>query len=317
MNQSGGAIDGTPKRFLDAVSTQTVIVPWYEQKISSSYRRRQVWNWVLKILILAAVVIVLVPLLDMLYLFAYKGLSVISISTLIETTTGGTGLGGGGILNAITGSLLLLALSASIAVPLGIFSGVYMAEFAGERNRYASVVRFVSDVLAGVPSIVLGYVGYLLFVLYAGWGYSALAGAVTLSILMLPYILRTTELAIRRVPDSIREGAIALGSTKTSMINRLTLKFALPGIITGVMLAVSISFSETAPLLYTADFSNYVPTALLHQPVGYITGIVWTFSQMPGTAPQNLAYIAAFVLLSLVFLVNFVARVVLKRFSKI
>ncbi len=192
-----------------------------------------------------------------------------------------------------------------------------MAEFAGEHNRYASVVRFFSDVLAGVPSIVLGYVGYLLFVLSFGWGYSALAGGLTLSILMLPYILRTTELSIKRVPDSIREGAIALGSTKTSMINRLTLKFALPGIITGVMLAVSISFSETAPLLYTALFSNYNPTALLHQPVGYITGIVWTFSQMPGTAPHNLAYVASFVLLSIVFLVNFVARVVLKRFSKI
>ena len=261
--------------------------------------------------------IVLVPLLDMLYLFAYKGLSVFTLSDLTETTAGGTGLGGGGILNAITGSLVLLALSAAIAVPLGIFSGVYMAEFAGERNRYASIVRFFSDVLAGVPSIVLGYVGYLLFVLSVGWGYSALAGGLTLSILMLPYILRTTELSIRRVPNSIREGAIALGSTKTSMINKLTLRFALPGIITGVMLAISISFSETAPLLYTALFSNYNPTALLHQPIGYITGIVWTYSQMPGAAPHNLAYVASFVLLSIVFLVNFVARVVLKRFSKI
>jgi phosphate transport system permease protein len=134
---------------------------------------------------------------------------------------------------------------------------------------------------------------------------------------MLPYILRTTELAIRRVPNGIREGAIALGSTKSSMINRLTLRFALPGIITGVMLAVSISFSETAPLLYTASFSNYLPTALLHQPIAYITGIVWTFSQFPGAAAHNLAYVASFILLSLVFLVNFVARVVLKRFSKI
>jgi len=292
-------------------------VPWYQQRVSASYTRRQVWDKVLKGLIIAAVLIVLGPLVDLLYLFAYKGLSLISLKDVTETTAQGSGLGGGGLLNAITGSLLLLALSAAISVPLGIFSGVYMAEFAGEHNRYAEAVRFFSDVLAGVPSIVLGYVGYLLFVLYAGWGYSAIAGALTLSILMLPYILRTTELSIKRVPDSIREGAIALGSNKTLMINRLTLRFALPGIITGVMLAISISFSETAPLLYTSLFSNYNPTALLHQPVAYITGIVWTFSQMPGSQPQDLAYVAAFVLLSLVFLVNFIARVVLKRFSKI
>lgn len=293
---------------------ETVVLPWYKQQVSLTYRRRQIWDKIIKVLILAAVLIVLAPLLDLLYLFAYRGLSLISIADLTETTSG---FGNGGIYNAITGTLLLLALSASIAVPLGIFSGVYMAEFAGEHNRYASLVRFVSDVLAGVPSIVLGYVGYLLFVLYAGWGFSALAGAVTLSILMLPYVIRTTELSIKRVPDTIREGAIALGSTKTSMINRLTLRFALPGIITGVMLAISISFSETAPLLYTADFSNYAPTAILHQPVAYITGIVWTYSQEPGQAAKNISYVASFVLLSLVFLVNFFARVVVKRFSKI
>lgn len=296
---------------------KTVTVPWYEQRVGISYRRRQVWDKVIKVLVVCAVLLVLIPLLDVLYLFAYRGISALSVARLTETTAQGTGIGGGGIYNAITGSLLLLALSGAIAIPLGIFSGVYMAEFAGAHNRYASIVRFFSDVLAGVPSIVLGYVGYLLFVLYAGWGYSALAGGVTLSILMLPYILRTTELAIKRVPDSIREGAIALGSSKTYMINRLTLRFALPGIITGVMLAISISFSETAPLLYTADFSNYAPTALLHQPVAYITGIVWTFYAMPGEAPKQLAYVASFVLLSLVFLVNFVARVVLKKFSKI
>jgi phosphate transport system permease protein len=144
-----------------------------------------------------------------------------------------------------------------------------------------------------------------------------MASAVTLSILMLPYIIRTTELSIRRVPDSIREGAIALGSTKSSMINRLTLRFALPGIITGVMLAVSISFSETAPLLYTADFNNYLPTALFHQPVGFLTYIVYVYSNLPYQSAHNLAYAASFVLLSFVFVVNLFARVVLKRFSKI
>jgi phosphate transport system permease protein len=293
-----------------------VRLPWRDPRVRSNYRRRQISNNIIKILAVVAVVIVMFPLLDILYMFMYKGLSVLNLS-MLTTPTIGTGLGGGGIENAIVGSLVILGLSSAISVPLGIFSGIYLAEFAGPHSRYASLVRFVSDVLAGVPSIVLGYVGFLLFVLTFGWGYSALAAAMALSILMLPYILRTSELSIRRVPDSIREGAVALGSTKSSIVNRLTLRFALPGIITGVMLAVSISFSETAPLLYTADFSNYIPTAILHQPIGYLTYVVWTFSQEPTTAAHNLAYAAAFILLVFVFAVNFVARVVLKRFSKI
>lgn len=295
---------------LSATVTES-IMPWQDMRVKSNYRRRLLFDKIMKVLAIVAVVVVLFPLLDMLYLFAYKGLSVLSISMLTKTTLAG------GLSNAIVGSGLLVGLSAFIAVPLGIFSGVYLAEFTSTHNKFAEAIRFVADVLAGVPSIVLGYVGFLTFVLYFHWGYSAMASAVTLSILMLPYIIRTTELSIRRVPDSIREGAIALGSTKSSMINRLTLKFALPGIITGVMLAVSISFSETAPLLYTADFNDYLPTALFHQPVGFLTYIVYVYSNLAGTANKNLAYSASFVLLSFVFMVNFVARVVLKRFSKI
>ena len=304
-----------------ATTTETVlspqtVPPWRDTRVRRNYQRRRIYDKIVKVLVIVALVLILYPLLDMLYMFAYRGLSVLNVTMLTESTVG-TGLGGGGIANAIQGSLVLLGLSALISVPLGIFGGVYLSEFASPRSRFASAVRFISDVLAAVPSIVLGYVGFLLFVLYFGWGYSALAGAVTLSILMLPYILRTTELAIRRVPEGIREGAIALGSTKTSLINRLTLRFALPGIMTGVMLAISISFSETAPLLYTADFSNYSPTAVLHQPIAYLTYIVWTFSQQPSQADHNLAYAASFILLSFVFVVNFFARIVLKRFSKI
>jgi phosphate transport system permease protein len=232
---------------------------------------------IIKGLTVVAVLLVLYPLLDVLYMFAYKGLLVISIQKLTEVTSGL----GGGIANAITGSLVILALSALISVPLGVFGGVYLAEFAAGNSKFASIIRFIADVLAGIPSIVLGYVGYLLFVKYFGWGFSALAAALTLSILMFPYILRTTELSMRRVPEAIREGAVALGSTKTSLINRLALKLAFPGIATGILLAISISFSETAPLLYTASFSSYNPSALIHVPVGYLTYIVFYFSQEP------------------------------------
>lgn len=292
-------------------------LPWQDKRVLRNYAQRRAREFVYKILAVVAVIVVLAPLLDILYMFAYTGAQYVSIQSLTSLTSGGSGLGGGGIANAIVGSLSLVGLSALISIPIGVFGGVYMAEFAGEKNRYAESIRFISDILAGVPSIVLGYVGFLLFVLYFGWGLSALAASLTLTILMFPYILRTSELSIRRVPKGIREGALALGSTKTSMINRLTLRFAMPGILTGILLAISISVSETAPLLYTAGFSNYMPSALIHEQVGYLTYIVWVFSQEPTVQAHNLAYLASFMLLAFVLVINVVARVALRRFSKI
>lgn len=301
-----------------ASATVTELMPaWQDRRVRSNYWRRQLIDRVVKVLVVIGLVAVLYPLIDMLYMFAYKGLTLISIPILTETTTGGVGIAAGGISNAIFGSGVLVGLSAAIVVPLGIFSGVYLAEFAGSKSRFAEVIRFTSDVLAGVPSIVLGYVGYFLFVIRFGWGYSALAAALTLSIMMLPYVIRTTELSIRRVPDSIREGAIALGSTKSSMINRLTLRFAMPGILTGVMLAVNISLSETAPLLYTALFSNFFPKALIHDPIGYLTYIVYVYSTEPYTSAHDLAYVSSFILVVFVFVISFVSKIVLRRFSKI
>lgn len=297
--------------------SKQIILPWDSGRATRNYRIRKLKNSIIKILAIIAVLLVLYPLVDVLYLFAYRGLQVTTLAVLTQTTTTGSGLVGGGLANAIVGTLVILGISAGITIPLGVVSGVYLAEFAGEKSKFASGIRFVIDVLAAVPSIVLGYVGYLLLVYYLGWGFSAMAAGVTISVMMLPYIMRTTELAIRRVPNGIREGAIALGSTKTSMINRLTLKFALPGVLTGILLAVSISFSETAPYLYTGSFSNYLPTQLFKEPIGYLTYVVWTFSQLPTTQAHNLAYSASFVLIAFVVIVNFVARVVLKRFSKI
>lgn len=284
----------------------------------SNHRRRVLWDRVIKVLLVLCVVAVLLPLADMIYMFAYRGLQVISIEKLTTITVGtGTSFVSGGLANAITGTALLVSLATAITVPLGLLGGVYMAEFSNS-NRLSEALRFASDVLAGNSSIVLGYVGYLVFVLYFGWGYSALAGALTLSILMFPYVFRTTELAIRKVPAEIREAAIALGSTRSTMINRLVLKFALPGILTGVLLSVSIGLSETAPLLYTALFSNYMPSgALLHNPVGYLTYVVYVYSQLPSSSAHDLAYLSSFLLISAVLSINVVARVALRRISKV
>ncbi|MDG6915824.1 MAG: phosphate ABC transporter permease PstA [Nitrososphaerota archaeon] len=289
---------------------------WKSPSVVSNHRRRVLKDRLAKGLAAACLLAVLVPLADMLYMFAYRGLQVISIEKLTTITVGSASFVSGGLANAIVGTLLLIALASLITVPLGLLGGVYMAEFSD--HRLSEALRFAADVLAGNSSIVLGYVGYLVFVLYFGWGYSALAGALTLSILMFPYVFRTTELAMRKVPSSIKEAAIALGSTKSTMINRVVLRFALPGIATGVLLAIGIGLSETAPLLYTASFSNYLPNgALTHNPVGYLTYVVYVYSQLPSNAAHNLAYLSSFILIAIVLGLNVVARVALRRVSKV
>ena len=288
-----------------------------EDKLVRLHKRRNLKSKIYKCLTLAALLIVIVPLADMIYMFVYYG----AIHTTLQTfstsvSTSSSSFVSGGLANAILGSVLIVALSGAIAVPLGVLGGVYMAEFA-EENRHSRIVRFMSDVLAGVPSIVLGYVGYVLLVLYFGLGFSAIAAAITLAVLMLPYILRTSELSIRRVPLSIREAAIALGSSKTKMINKITLRLALPGIVTGIIISLGIAFGETAPLLYTASFSNYAPTALVHQPIGSLTYVIFYYSQLPSQSAIDLSYVAAFLLISIIISFNLVARIGLKKFSKI
>ena len=297
-----------------AIENSERIPSWKDPRVISSYKRRRVEDFVIKILTTTSLVSVLYPLADILYRFAYRGLQSISLPALTQVARDG------GLASNIAGTFLVAGLSTVIAVPIGVLGGIYLAEFSG-RSPYAELVRFVSDVMVGIPSIVLGYVGFLLFVLYFGWGLSALAGGVTLAILMLPYILRTTELSIRKVPLSIREAAAALGSTKAQLVNRLTFKLALPGILTGILLSVSIALGETAPLLWTAGTSQSYPCGLTGCPggVGFLTRIFYDFllNPNPTAEVQNLAYLSAFLLMSFAIGINIVARLGLRRISKI
>ena len=285
---------------------------WNNPRVISNHKARQRRDLAIRVLVVLCVFAVLIPLGDMLYMFVVRGIELTTLPRLTGTPISSTP----GLSNALVGTALITGLSALIAVPVGIFGGVYMSEFS-RGGPFTEGVRFAADVLAGVPSIVVGYVCFLAFVLFFGFGYSALAAGIALSILMFPYIIRTTELAIKKVPNNIKEGAIALGSTKTTMINRLVLRFALPGILTGVMLAIGIALSETAPLLYTAQFANYNPTGIIHSPVAYLTGVIWTFYQSPIPSDQQLAYVAAFLLIVIVLVLNVIARVGLQRISKI
>lgn len=216
---------------------------------------------------------------------------------------------GGGLLNAVQGTLLIMFGVLVLAGIVGIASGLYLAEYS--KDRSGQLLRGASEVLAGVPSIVLGYVGFEVLVVQFHWGFSLLAALIVLSALVVPYIAKTTEVAIRNVPTAYREGGEALGLKPALVTRSLVLRPALPGILTGLIVAAAISVGETAPLLYTAGWSTHAPSlALTHAPVGYLTYAVFTFYNLPYAASHQLANAAALMLLVLVLLLIGVSRVV-------
>lgn len=218
----------------------------------------------------------------------------------------------GGLQNAILGSLLLLLGVLIVAGSIGVAAGVYLAEFASGRTE--SVLRFFSEVLAGMPSIVIGYIGYVTLVVQFHWSYSLLAAVIALSVLVMPYIVKTTEVALRQVPTALREGAAGLGMPRSSTLSRVLLPTALPAIVSGLIVALAISTGELAPLLFTAGFSDSNPTLhLFHHPVGYLTGVVFNDLSQPGRDYH--AASAAAGLLSLVILIILIVlgRLVARR----
>lgn len=237
-----------------------------------------------------------------------RGAGALSWTVLSQITVGT----GGGLLNAIEGTAVLAFGGVLLSVPPGLAAGIYLAEYP--RGVLAPVLRFLTDVLVGVPSIVVGYFVYVTLVVNEGWKFSVAAGSIALAIIALPYIARTSEGAIRGVPNRIREAGYALGATPGKVILRITVPMAIPSILTGVLLALAISVGETAPLIYTAGWSSYMWNGrLTHAPIGYLTYVIWAFITEPFAGAHALAYAAAFFVTLFVLLISLASRILLYR----
>ncbi|HEY6426186.1 MAG TPA: ABC transporter permease subunit [Acidimicrobiales bacterium] len=225
---------------------------------------------------------------------------------------------GGGLRDQILGTLILMFGTLVIAGTIGVLAGIHLAEMAKPRKRSGKrsggFLRTSSDVLAGFPSIVLGFVGYAALV--AGglnWGYSLWAALIILSIMVIPYIAKTTENSLRQVPTGYREGAEALGMSMGYSLRKVVLKSALPGIVTGLLLAMAIACGETAPLIYTIGFANTLPHHLTHAEFPYLTYVVFTFYDAPSVQYHYLAYDAALILVVIVLILLIASRVIVAR----
>jgi len=259
--------------------------------------------WVLAALGFALLAFVLLYILTFVGL---RGAQSLGLETFVQDTQGIAG----GLRNAIVGSLVLCGLATLLAAPIGVSAGIYLSEHAD--GWPARLSRFLSDVLVGVPSIVLGYFGYITMVLYLGWKFSLLAGAITLAIMMLPYVARTSELALRAVPRGVREAAYGLGGREGQVVLRILLPTARVPIMTGILLALAIALGETAPLLYTAGWSNYLWSGqFTREGVGYLTYVIWSFIGEPYASAHRLAYAAALLITLMVLAINLLARALL------
>jgi phosphate transport system permease protein len=270
--------------------------------------RRQLLSFAFVAFSACSVLLALVPLVLILFFVISQGIQALNLDFFTRMPTP-VGEPGGGMANAIVGTLMLAGLASLFAIPIGIMSGVYMSEYAG--TRLASWMRFAADTLNGVPSIVVGVFVYGIAVLPFRQ-FSALAGGLALGIMMIPIIARTTEELLLLVPISMREGALALGATRASAVFTVVLPAALPGIITGVVLALARVAGETAPLLFTA-FNNRFFSTSLGQPISSLTVQVFTYAISPYEDWHRQAWAGALVLVTIVLTASLLARFTTRR----
>jgi phosphate transport system permease protein len=273
--------------------------------------RRKIVSRVAETLCALAVLLALVPLAMILFYVVKEGAGALNLAFFTQMPKP-VGEPGGGMANAIAGTLVLIGLAALFAVPIGCICGVHLAEYPA--TRFSSAVRFAADVLNGVPSIVIGIFAYGLMVLPVK-RFSAIAGGVALGLLMLPVVVRTTEELLRLVPAGLREGALALGATRSRAVFSVILPAALPGILTGILVALARVAGETAPLLFTA-FNNRFWSTNIGQPIASLTVQVFTYAISPYDDWHRQAWAGAFLLVTIILTLSIVARLAVRRLER-
>jgi phosphate transport system permease protein len=311
-------VDTSGSPLLSALPGKSAFDPFdgvdFNELEKSLRRPRTLINVLLTWVVAGMTLVALVPLFSVIWLLLWRGGKKLSLSLFTQLPPVPMEQGGG-FGNAIEGTIIIVAVAMLISVPLGVLSALYMAQ-QPEGNVLANSVRFSAKVLTGFPSILAGVFAYGVVVLTMG-GYSALAGAVAVSILMLPTIMLTAEDAIRMVPAKMKEAAIGMGATKTQVATMVLLPTAFPGILTGVMLAVARAAGETAPLLFTSLFSSYWPYYHGHlrlmRPTASLAVLIYNFAGMPFKNQVEMAWAAALVMVLMVLVTNLVGQSLSRR----
>jgi len=272
------------------------------------YRRRRATNVVGLVLSGASMAIGLIGLLWILWTLFYNGLSALNIAFFMNSTPA-PGTEGGGLANAIIGSLMMVGVATFVSTPIGILAGVYLAEF-GKTSKFAAATRFVVDIMLSAPSIVIGLFVYAIAVAtlkhFSGW-----AGSFALSLIAIPVVVRTTENMLNLVPGSLREAAFALGAPRWKVSMAVTLRAVRGGVVTGVLLAVARMIGETAPLLFTA-LNNQFFSLDMSQPMANLPVVIYNFAMSPYENWQKLAWGGAALIALIVLAINITARVVFR-----
>lgn len=271
--------------------------------MTRSMNPRSLFGIVMTILAGACVVLALIPLFAVLFYVIVQGGSRLNLD-LFTKLPPPPGLKGGGIANAIIGTLMTVGIGTLISLPFGVLAAVYLSEFStGKTSRW---IRFATNVLAGVPSIIAGVFAYGIIVVATG-GFSAVAGGVALAVLMLPTIVRTTDEALQIVPQDVRWASVGLGASNYQTVLQVVIPAAIPAIITGVTLAIARAAGETAPLIFTALNSPFWPRGIW-KPTPSLSVLIYNFAGVPFKPLQELAWAASFILVILILLTSILAR---------
>ena len=276
---------------------------------SPLYQRRRITNWVGLTLSMTAMAIGLTALLSILFVLFSNGFAALELSLFTQDTPA-PGSEGGGLRNAILGSLMIVSLAVLVSTPIGILAGVYLSEY-GDSSKTAEFTRFVVDIMLSAPSIVLGLFVYSIAVATVG-NFSGYAGSFALSLIAIPVVMRTTENMLRLVPGTLREAAFALGAPRWKVSTKVTLRAAKSGVITGLLLAVARISGETAPLLFTALNNQFYSTDM-GAPMANLPVVIYQFAMSPYDNWINLAWGGALLITLAVLVFNILARVLFRN----